>query len=90
MVPLKDNGQTRSGMQETITLTVDLTPFPAIPEALLTALKRRFPDRCPEVAVPLDEVRARAGEQRVIQFLELELQHQQEESNVLRLSKSEG
>jgi hypothetical protein len=43
--------------------------FPIVDSELLAALVEKFPDRCPDVSTPVDEVRARAGEQRVIRFL---------------------
>ncbi len=54
--------------------------FPPVSRPLAEALARMFPDTCPDVATPIDEVRAKAGEQRVVRFL-LETLRQQEEGD---------
>lgn len=46
-----------------------MNTFAEVPAELLDALIKQFPDQCPDVTTPVDEVRARAGEQRVIRFL---------------------
>jgi hypothetical protein len=52
------------------------TKFPPIPEALLKQLEKRFPDHVPAADCPIDEVRAKAGEQRVVRFLRSEFERQ--------------
>lgn len=47
-----------------------MTPFPEVNEEFLTALRKQFPDQCPAVGTSMEEVNARAGEQRVIRFLQ--------------------
>ncbi len=47
-----------------------MTDAPYIPAGLLEYLKKQFPNKCPSVSTPVDEVRALAGEQRVIAHLE--------------------
>lgn len=63
---------------------MDADTFPPVSEALLKALRDHFPDRCPDTNVPLEEVRAKAGEQRVIALLAEVLRLQNEENNVLQ------
>lgn len=63
-------------------------PFPEVSDALLKALRARFPDRCPDLSCPIDEVRARAGDQRVIAFLAEQHRSQNEEGNVLHPKSS--
>lgn len=55
--------------------------LPLVSRELVDALAERFPDKCPEVNTPIDEVRARAGEQRVLRLLWQTYQEQNE--NVL-------
>ncbi len=43
--------------------------FPSIPEALLTELNARYPERSPELEWSDREIWLRAGERRVIRFL---------------------
>ena len=43
--------------------------YPPITDALLDALDREFPDRCPKPSVPVDEVRAMSGAVQVVRWL---------------------
>jgi hypothetical protein len=47
-----------------------MSDAPFISAGLLEYLKKKFPDKCPPSTCPMDEVRALAGEQRVIAHLE--------------------
>lgn len=42
---------------------------PLVTLDLVTYLETKFPNKCPEVSASVDEVRALAGEQRVIAFI---------------------
>lgn len=55
--------------------------FPEVPEGLLKALCLAFPDRLPDTAMKLKEIRLRQGEQRVIRFLQSHFKAQQENPN---------
>lgn len=53
--------------------------FPTVPEALVKALERRFPDRAPNMDAPEREVWASVGTVRVVRFLRQQLEQQKEE-----------
>lgn len=58
-----------------------MNTFPEVSEEFLTALSKQFSDRCPDVGTSMEEVNARAGEQRVIQFLRR--MHEEQNDNIL-------
>ena len=51
--------------------------FPFVPEDLLEALERVFPDRCPDGELTDAEIRERIGECRVLRFLKRHQQRQE-------------
>ena len=51
--------------------------FPEIPEDLLKALKKRFPDKSSSLSDSIEEIRFHSGEVNVIRFLETQLKLQQ-------------
>ncbi|RTL93870.1 hypothetical protein EJV44_15475 [Ancylobacter aquaticus] len=53
--------------------------FPPVPEALVAALERRFPDRAPNMEASDREVWAGVGSVRVVRFLRQQLEQQKEE-----------
>lgn len=57
-----------------------MRPAPLITQDLLDYLKETFPDKCPATNVPMDEVRALAGEQRVIAHLNKQFRDQDRKS----------
>lgn len=56
--------------------------LPVIPQDLLEALDKQFPDRCPEPSWSEREIWMRVGERRVVRFLKRIFEQQNE--NVLR------
>lgn len=56
--------------------------LPVVPQELLEALDRRFPERCPEPEWSDREIWIRAGERRVVRFLKRVFEQQNE--NILR------
>lgn len=59
--------------------------FPDVPTALLEALERAFPDRCPDADLTDAEIRERIGECRVVRFLRRrhERQHRAKQGRIL-------
>ncbi len=57
-------------------------PFPHIPDDLMMALDRLFPERCPDLEWPMDKVRFKAGERSVIRFLLRK--HEEQNRNILK------
>lgn len=57
-------------------MSKDDNQIPEIPEAVVLWLERTFPDRCPDAATSIEEVRALGGVQRVIRRLRLEYNRQ--------------
>lgn len=56
--------------------------LPVIPEDLLKALDKHFPERCPEPEWSEREIWMRVGERRVVRFLKRVFDEQNE--NILR------
>lgn len=56
--------------------------LPVVPQDLLEALEKRFPDRCPDPQWTDREIWMRVGEQRVIRFLRSVFNQQNE--NIMR------
>lgn len=52
-----------------MTVSPDKTDFPFVDAALVDALERVFPDRCPDPHLTEPEIRQRIGEVRVVRFL---------------------
>jgi hypothetical protein len=48
----------------------DMRSAPLVTTELLAYLEETFPNKCPDVNVPIDEVRALAGVQRVVSHLQ--------------------
>lgn len=57
---------------------MDLDAFPPVPDVLVQALERLFPDRCPEIDTPDRHVWHYAGQVAVVRYLRHQYEEQQQ------------
>ncbi|MET3601133.1 hypothetical protein [Martelella mangrovi] len=58
----------------------ELPTIPAISDELLSALDRRFPERCPDAETPDREIWMAAGKRHLVRFLLAEKARQDQQS----------
>jgi hypothetical protein len=63
---------------------LESAPFPPVTEALVVALDKLFPDKCPSLGDPDRLIWVKAGQRAVVRFLAEKLREQQETNNVLQ------